>query len=83
MPTRATQRASQSSIENCKSKIENRRRNHIDRALTAIKNPQLKMKLQNMPVPLTTQMLDEYMAPVLEAARSGDLTVIKNAKIGT
>ncbi len=26
---------------------------HIERALTAAKNPQLKMKLQNMPVPLT------------------------------
>jgi alcohol dehydrogenase class IV len=51
---------------------------HIDRALTAAKNPQLKMKLQNMPVPLTAEMVDEYMGPVLEAARDGDLSVIKN-----
>ena len=51
---------------------------HIDRALTAAKNPQLKMKLQNMPVPLTAEMVDEYMGTVLEAARDGDLTVIKN-----
>jgi alcohol dehydrogenase len=51
---------------------------HIERALTAAKNPQLKMKLQNMPVPLTAEMVDEYMAPVLEAARDGDLTLIKN-----
>ena len=51
---------------------------HIDRALTAARNPQLKMKLQNMPVPLTFDMVDEYMGPVLEAARDGDLTVIKN-----
>jgi alcohol dehydrogenase len=51
---------------------------HIDRALTAAKNPQLKMKLENMPVPLTAEMVDEYMGPVLEAARDGDLTVIKN-----
>ncbi len=51
---------------------------HIDRALIAAKNPQLKMKLQNMPVPLTADMVDEYMRPVLEAARDGDLSVIKN-----
>jgi len=51
---------------------------HIERALTAAKNPQLKMKLQNMPVPLTAEMVDEYMGPVLEAARDGDLTVIRN-----
>jgi alcohol dehydrogenase class IV len=51
---------------------------HITRALTAAKNPQLKMKLQNMPVPLTAEMIDEYMGPILEAARDGDLTRIKN-----
>jgi alcohol dehydrogenase len=51
---------------------------HVARALAAAKNPQLKMKLQNMPVPLTAGMVDEYMGPVLEAARTGDLTVIKN-----
>jgi alcohol dehydrogenase len=51
---------------------------HIERALTAAKNPQLKMKLENMPVPLTAEMVDEYMGPVLEAARDGDLTLIKN-----
>jgi alcohol dehydrogenase class IV len=53
---------------------------HIERALTAAKNPQLKMKLQNMPVPLTADIIDEYMGPILEAARDGDLTVIKNVK---
>jgi alcohol dehydrogenase class IV len=51
---------------------------HIERALTAAKNPQLKMKLQNMPIPLTAEMIDEYMGPVLEAARTGDLTLVKN-----
>jgi alcohol dehydrogenase len=51
---------------------------HIDRALAAAKNPQLKMKLQNMPVPLTAQMIDEYMRPILEGARDGDLSVIRN-----
>jgi alcohol dehydrogenase class IV len=54
---------------------------HIDRALIAAKDPQLKMKLQNMPVPLTAEMVDEYMRPVLEAARDGDLSLIKNVTI--
>jgi alcohol dehydrogenase class IV len=51
---------------------------HIARALTAAKNPQLKMKLENMPVPLTADMVDEYMGPILEAAKTGDLGVIRN-----
>lgn len=51
---------------------------HINRALTAAKNPQLKMKLQNMPVPLTASMVDEYMGLILEAARDGNFKVIKN-----
>ena len=52
---------------------------HIERALTAAKNPQLRMKLENMPVPLTAEMVDEYMGPVLEAARDGDLALIRDA----
>jgi alcohol dehydrogenase class IV len=51
---------------------------HIGRALDAAKNPQLKMKLQNMPVPLTAEMVDDYMGPILDAARVGDLDRIKN-----
>jgi alcohol dehydrogenase class IV len=51
---------------------------HIERALTAAKDPQLRMKLENMPVPLTAEMVDEYMRPVLEAARDGDLSRIRN-----
>ena len=51
---------------------------HIQRALAAAKDPQLKMKLENMPVPLTAEMVDEYMGPILEAAASGDLSLIKN-----
>ena len=51
---------------------------HIRRALGAAKNPQLKMKLQNMPVPLDAGMTDEYMGPILEAAKDGDLSRIKN-----
>jgi len=52
--------------------------NHIEKALTAAKNPQIKSKLQNMPVPLTAEMVDEYMRPILEAAKTGDLNIIKN-----
>ena len=51
---------------------------HISRALTAAKNPQLKMKLENMPVALSAEMVDDYMGPVLEAAATGDLGMIKN-----
>jgi alcohol dehydrogenase class IV len=46
---------------------------HIDRALAAAKDPQLRMKLENMPVPLSAGTVDKYMGSVLEAARSGDL----------
>lgn len=53
---------------------------HIERALTAAKNPQLKMKLENMPVPLTAEMVDEYMGPVLRAAKTGELDIIKNVE---
>jgi alcohol dehydrogenase len=53
---------------------------HIARALKAAKDPQLKMKLENMPVPLTAAMVDEYMAPILEAAATGDLARIRNVK---
>ena len=53
---------------------------HIERALTAAKNPQLKMKLENMPVPLTAEMVDKYMGPVLNAAKTGELNIIKNVE---
>jgi alcohol dehydrogenase len=51
---------------------------HIDRALAAAKNPQLKMKLENMPIPMTAERIDDTMAPILEAAVAGDVTLIKN-----
>jgi len=51
---------------------------HIERMLTAAKNPQLKMKLQNMPTPMDAEKgdVDRLMKPVLEAAFSGDLNLI-------
>jgi alcohol dehydrogenase len=51
---------------------------HLERMLTAAKNPQLKMKLQNMPTPMDAEKgdVDRLMKPVLEAAYSGDLSLI-------
>jgi alcohol dehydrogenase class IV len=69
-------------LPTCLGQVKGFNRDHIDRALTAAKSPQLKMKLQNMPVPLTDEMVDEYMGPVLEAAIDGDLAIIKNAPVG-
>jgi len=60
------------------SEVEGFTQAHIERALRAAKNPQLKMKLENMAVPLTADMVDEYMGSVLEAARDGNLATIKN-----
>lgn len=63
------------------SDVENFSDEHIERALRAAKDPQLKMKLQNMPVPLTADMIDKYMRPILEAAASGDVSIIKNVPV--
>jgi alcohol dehydrogenase len=54
------------------------RREHLDRMLTAAKNPQLKMKLQNMPTPMDAEKgdVDRLMKPVIEAAFTGDLNLI-------
>ncbi len=51
---------------------------HIRRMLTAAKNPQLKSKLQNMPIPMDAEKgdVDRLMKPVLEAALTGDLSLI-------
>ncbi len=53
----------------------------IERALAAAKDPQLDMKLKNMPVPLDSQSIDEYMGPILWAAKTGDLSQIKNMEV--
>ncbi len=51
---------------------------HIAHALSAAKDPQLASKLQNMPVPLTAGMIDDYMAPILQAAKTGRFELVKN-----
>jgi alcohol dehydrogenase class IV len=54
------------------------KREHLDRMLNAAKNPQLKMKLQNMPSPMDAEKgdIERLMKPVLEAAFTGDLSLI-------
>ena len=63
------------------SEIEGFTNTHIDKMIEAAKNPQLDMKLKNMPVPLSAELIDEYMRPVLEAAKTGDFSLIKNIPI--
>jgi hypothetical protein len=53
-------------------------RDHIGRCLKAAKDPQLDMKLRNMPVPLNADLVEEYMRPILEAAWDGNFDKIKN-----
>jgi alcohol dehydrogenase class IV len=51
---------------------------HINKMLEAAKDPQLKMKLQNMPIPMDVAAgdIDALMKPTLEAAYTGDITLI-------
>jgi alcohol dehydrogenase len=51
---------------------------HIERAIKAAKDPALRSKLENMPIPLSPDMIDIYMKRVLESASSGDLNIIEN-----
>ena len=60
------------------SEVQGFNRAHIEKSLTAAKNPQLEMKLKNMPVPLTADLVDEYMGPILRAASTGDFSQIEN-----
>jgi len=54
-------------------------REHLDRMVDAAKNPQLRMKLLNMPIPLDPDRgdIERYMRSVLEAAFKGDLEEIE------
>ncbi|GAF81722.1 unnamed protein product [marine sediment metagenome] len=53
-------------------------RKHLERMLTAAKNPQLRMKLRNMPTPMDVESgdVERLMKPTIEAAYSGDLDII-------
>lgn len=58
--------------------IQGFQEDHIEKVLSAAKNPQLEMKLKNMPIPLTADMIDNFMGPILRAAATGDFDLIKN-----
>jgi alcohol dehydrogenase len=62
----------------CLRDVEGINESHIDRCLAAAKNPQLDMKLRNMPVSLNADLVEEYMRPILEAAWEGEFEKIKN-----
>lgn len=52
---------------------------HLNRMLTAAKNPQLSSKMKSMPIPLDPANgdVEHYMQPTLEAAFTGDLSKIR------
>lgn len=54
-------------------------KSHLDRMITAAKNPQLESKLRNMPTPMVPAKgdVETYMRPVLKAAFTGDFSLIK------
>lgn len=56
---------------------------HIERMIAAAKNPQLDSKLKNMPIPMDASAgdVDTYMRPVLEAAYTGDFSLIESMRI--
>ena len=60
------------------NEVEGFSKMHIERALRSAKDPVLKSKLENMPIPLSPDMIDIYMKRVLESAASGDLNIIEN-----
>jgi hypothetical protein len=51
---------------------------HISKALAAAKNPQLRMKLENMPIPMRADDVDKFMGSVLWAAKEGNLERVKS-----
>lgn len=53
-------------------------RDHVERCLNAAKDPQLDMKLRNMPVSLNADLVEAYMRPIMEAAWDGEFEKIKN-----
>jgi alcohol dehydrogenase class IV len=50
---------------------------YVKKIIEAAKDPQLDMKLKNMPIPLNASMVDEFMGPVIKAAVTGDFSIIK------
>ena len=63
------------------NEVEGFSKMHIERALKAAKDPALRSKLENMPIPLSPNMIDVYMKRVLESAASGDLSIIESMQV--
>jgi len=53
---------------------------HIERAVNAAKDPQLESKLKNMPIAISSDEVEKFIRPVLEAAKDGDFRKIKFKK---
>lgn len=51
---------------------------HIARALDAARDPQLSMKLRNMPIALDPANVDRYMGSVLRAAAAGKIELVRS-----
>jgi len=51
---------------------------HKIKCLEAAKDPKLESKLKNMPVPMTSADVDQYMGLILDAAEEGNMNLIKN-----
>ncbi len=66
------------SFPTCLRDVQGVTQAHIERCLKAAKDPQLDMKLRNMPVPLNADLVEKYMKPILEAAWDGNFDKIKN-----
>ena len=66
------------SFPTCLRDVQGVTQDHIERCLNAAKDPQLDMKLRNMPVPLNAELVEEFMRPILEAAWDGNFDKIKN-----
>jgi len=53
---------------------------HLERMISAAKEPALASKLEAMPIPMTADDVDRSMRSILEAARTGDLSLIAPPK---
>jgi len=56
---------------------------HIEKMVNAAKDPQLKSKLENMPIPIRAEAgdVDRLIKPTLEAAYTGDFNLIPSPKL--
>lgn len=56
---------------------------HIEKMVSAAKDPQLKSKLENMPIPIRAEAgdVDRLIKPTLEAAYIGDFSLIPSPKL--